>query len=358
MTALATDTERPYKDGLEVPFKVYRSTHIYGNAWVCSNATGYLVPGADTAGLRFQGVAQENVNNTGGDGAMTCKVRRKGLFKATIAHAVTLANLGKQVFLVDDNTVDLAEYVSNAIYCGNIAGIIDSTHVWVDIDPAIIQADVATHIADTTGAHPASAISVTDAGNLTSNTTVEEVLAEILTHLKSAKGIIQIPMPVITDAGVALAAFVDGDSATPGYCVTAKGLGIRWNNHATPGAVAAKVPVPPDADVAANMVLHILAAKTGATPGDATAFTVAAYNNDVGALYDADDTFGGDTSAMDADATAKTVQEVTLTLAPAGLTAYPAAIELTIKPKDNTLGTDDVIMLAAWIEYKKKLLTA
>ncbi len=40
------------------------------------------------------------------------------------------------------------------------------------------------------------------------------------------------------------------------------------------------------------------------------------------------------------------------------MAAYPAAIELTIKPKDGTLGTDDVIVLAAWIEYKKKLLAA
>jgi hypothetical protein len=116
--------------------------------------------------------------------------------------------------------------------------------------------------------------------------------------------------------------------------------------------------VPPDADVTANMVLHILAAKTGATEADATKFTVAAYNNDVGALYDADDDFGGDTGAMTGTATAKTVQEVTLALALANLTAYPAAIELTIGPKDGTLGTDDVIMLKAWIEYQKKLLAA
>jgi hypothetical protein len=163
---------------------------------------------------------------------------------------------------------------------------------------------------------------------------------------------------VITNAGVALAAFTSADEATMGYCVTAKGLGIRWNNHATPGAVGGKVIVPPDMDVTANAVLHILAAKTGATVGDATKFTVGAFNNDVGAAYDADDTFGGDTGAMTGDATAKHVQEVTLTLALANLTAYPAAIELTIKPKDGTLGTDDVILLAAWIEYKKKLLTA
>jgi len=187
---------------------------------------------------------------------------------------------------------------------------------------------------------------------------VEAALAEIYQHLKSAKGIINIPMPTITDAGVALAAFSDGDSATPGFCVTAKGLGIRWNNHGTPGAVGTKVIVPPEMDVTANAVLHVLAAKTGATEADATKFTVAAYNNVKAAAYDADDDFGGDTSAMTGTATAKHVQEVTLTLALANLAAYPAAIELTLKPKNGTLDADDVILLAAWIEYKKKLLTS
>lgn len=204
----------------------------------------------------------------------------------------------------------------------------------------------------------AATIDIADSGEFTAAATVEAALAEIYQHILTAKGIINIPMPVITAAGAALAAFSDGDSTTPGYCVTAKGLGIRWNNHANPDPVGTKVIVPPDADVTANMVLHILAAKTGATGGDATKFTVQAFNNDVGELYDADSDFGGDSTAMTGDATAKTVQEVTLTLALANLTAYPAAIELTLQPKDGTLGTDDVILLAAWIEYQRKALTA
>jgi hypothetical protein len=167
-------------------------------------------------------------------------------------------------------------------------------------------------------------------------------------------GIIPIPMPVISDAGVALAAFSDGDSATPGYCVTAEGLGIRWNDHGTPTPVGTKIVLPPDFDSAKDATLHILAAKTGNTLTDATKFTVQAFNNVVGALYDADADFGGDTDAMVGDATAKTVQHVTLTLATANLTAYPAAVELTIGPKDGTLDDDDVILLGHWIEYAKK----
>ncbi len=359
MTALAADKSIEYREGVEISCPVDDGDKIYGGALVAVNAAGYLVPGSDTAGLIFMGVSTEQKDNTlGQDGDLVCNIRRRGLFKCTLGHSISQANVGDNVFLVDDQTVDVAAQTTHDIFCGIIAEYIDSTHAWIDIEPAIRQADVATHIADTSNAHGASAIAIADSGKFTDAAEVEAALAEIYQHLKSAKGIINIPMPVITDAGAALAAFSDGASAVPGYCVTAKGLGIRWNNHATPGAVGTKVIVPPDADVTADMVLHILAAKTGNTLADATKFTVAAYNNDVGAAYDADDTFGGDTGAMTGDATAKNVQEVTLTLALANLTAYPAAIEFTIKPKDGTLGTDDVIMLAAWIEYKKKLLTA
>ncbi|HOV62096.1 MAG TPA: hypothetical protein PK349_13645 [Candidatus Hydrogenedentes bacterium] len=359
MTALTADKKTEYTEGVEISIPVDDGDKIYAGALVCVNADGYAVPGADTEGLIFMGVAREQADNTDGqDGDINVTVRRRGLFKMAFATAITAANVGDNVFLADDQTVDLAGNVNNDIFCGIIAGYIDTTHAWVDIEPAIRQADVAAHIADVSGAHAASAISIGDAGSFTTQTQVEAALQEIYQSLLTAKGFIPIPTPVFTDAGAALAAFQDGDSAVPGYCVTAKGLGIRWNNHATPGAVGTKIAMPPDADVTANMVLHILAAKTGSTVGDATKFTVAAYNNDVGAAYDADDNFGGDTTAMTGDAAAKTVQEVTLTLALANLTAYPAAVELTIKPKNGTLGTDDVILLAAWIEYKKKLLTA
>lgn len=356
---ITIDQKLDRKEGVEIPFEVYRSTEIFAGCDVCVNAAGYLVMGGDTASLIYMGVSREYVDNSlGSDGDLKCRVLRRGLIKRELATAITIANVGDNVFLAADNTVDLAGNVTHDIFCGIIAEYIDTTHAYIDIEPAIRQADVATHIADTSGAHAASAISVADAGTFTDQDEVEAALQEIYQSLLSAQGIIPIPMPTITDAGVALAAFANADDPLPGFCVTAKGLGIRWNNHGTPTPVGTKIIVPPDADVTANMTLNILAAKTGATPGDATKFTIVAYNNDVGELYDFDADFGGDTDAMTGDATAKTVQHVTLTLALANLTAYPAAMELTIQPKDGTLGTDDVIMLAAWITYKKKLLTS
>lgn len=356
MTALIQDKEIIRKDGHDLDFPIVASDIIYGGSLVAVNAAGYALPGADTAGLIFQGVATEQQDNSDGDaGDKRVTLKRRGLFLMTLGNNITQANIGDNVFLVDDQTVDVTANVTNHIFAGVIAAYVSATKAYIDIEPAIRQADVATHIADGSAAHAASAISFADSGNKTAATEVDAALDEIYAHLKSAKGMIPIPMPNITDAGAALAAFSDGDSAVPGFCVTAKGLGIRWNNHATPGAVGVKVLVPLDADVTANMVLNILAAKTGATVGDATKFTVAAYNNVVGALYDADSDFGGDSSAMTGDETAKTVQKVTLTLALANLPAAGSAIELTIKPKAGTLGTDDVILLAAYITYTKLL---
>ena len=241
---------------------------------------------------------------------------------------------------------------------GKVSDTSNGTAYFKALDAATAAGDIVEAILHPNVSTTAATVSIADAGTFTSTATVEAALQEIYQHIATAKGIIDIPLPAITNAGVALAAFSDGDSVTPGFSTTAEGMGIRWNNHATPTPVATKIMVPPDMDAGSDAVVHILAAKTGDTIGDATKFTVEAFNNDVDALYDADADFGGDTDAMTGDATAKTVQEVTLTLANANLTAYPAAIELTLQPKDGTLGTDDVILLKAWVEYQRKILTA
>ena len=359
MTALTEDKALQYTEGVELAYEIYQAIEIFAGSFVCARADGYVTPGDDATGLIFQGWATEyKDNSSGSSGDKSVTLRRRGLVKAILDTAITIANVGDNVFLVDDQTVDLTANVTHNIFCGIIAGYIDTTHAWIDIEPAIRQADVATHIADGSAAHAASAISIADAGLFTEAAEIEAALQEIYQHIITTKGIINIPMPTITDAGVALAVFGDASDPLPGFCVTAKGLGIRWNDHANPTAVGTKVIIPPDMDITANAVLHILAAKVGATVGDATKFTIVAFNNVVAAPYDADDDFGGDTDAMVGDAATKTVQHVTFTLVLAALAAYPAALELTLQPKDGTLGTDDVIMLAQWIEYKRKALTS
>lgn len=111
MTALATDrkntlvatTADRYRVG-----KVAGSVVIYKGAAICRNASGYLVPAANTAGYRFVGIAQEKVDTTGiADGVSECKyltavsVKMKNDGTAAVAQV----NLGGPVWIQDDQTV-------------------------------------------------------------------------------------------------------------------------------------------------------------------------------------------------------------------------------------------------------------
>jgi len=181
MTAATSDRNTDRKDGVLVPTPVVADDCIYGGTLVAVNAAGPLSPGSDTAGLIFHCVADARADNTGGlAGTIKCNVRRRGLFLFNVATPITQANVGDNVFLADDQSVDLAANVDNDIYCGVIAEYVSPTLAWIDIEPAVKQADVAAHIADVSGAHAASAISLADSGNLTASSTVEAVVAELL----------------------------------------------------------------------------------------------------------------------------------------------------------------------------------
>ncbi|NIU03771.1 MAG: DUF2190 family protein [Gammaproteobacteria bacterium] len=170
----------------------------------------------------------------------------------------------------------------------------------------------------------------------------------------ATNGMIQIPMSVWQEQdGTALADFSDGASPTPGYSAGDESFGIRWNNHANPDPISCSVTLPYDVDTSSAITMNILAAKVGATVGDAVTWTVEAFNNVDGALYDADADYGGTSSAMTGDATSKTCQLETLTLAAANLPAAGSQIVLTIQPTDGTLGTDDVILLGVWLQYTR-----
>jgi hypothetical protein len=187
-------------------------------------------------------------------------------------------------------------------------------------------------------------------------------LAALYTDAQSTQGIIALPASsfyLLT--GAPLAIFANGASTVPGSSFDgSKSFGIRWNNDAAPAAIASGFLIPPDMDITANATLHIRAAKTGATnnAGNTPTFAVGLFNQVVGALYDADTDYGGTSSAMLPAATAKTIQDVTLTLALADLAAYPASVTITIKPTAGTLDTDDLIFVDAYVVYTKKLLAS
>lgn len=132
MTALSSDRQTSYREGVELEFKVATNVKIYAGSLVCLNTSGYAAPGADTASFKFLGVAVEQVDNTGGqNGDKTVRVRRKGTFRFA-ASGMAVTDIGTAVNVSDDQTV--AKTTTNSVACGKIAEFVSATEVGVDID--------------------------------------------------------------------------------------------------------------------------------------------------------------------------------------------------------------------------------
>ena len=146
MTALAAAYDVKRKDGQLILYPLVAGAHVFKGALVCvSTATGFLSPGADVAGVVCVGVAYEEGNNlagfvpvgggnpgTGAAGAVSVRVQTVGLYQYHKAGA-TQADVGKQAFITDDNTVSTAGTVDN-VKCGVVAALVDSGTVAVLID--------------------------------------------------------------------------------------------------------------------------------------------------------------------------------------------------------------------------------
>ncbi len=129
--ALSADANIPYKEAGLQSFPVAgSSTQIYKGAIVCTNASGYLVAGADTDGLKFEGIAYENVLNSGSDGDYNCKVFTGGVHLLP-ATSITQAMVGQYMYIVDDGTMD--ESSTNKLCVGRLVEFVSTTSGWVDI---------------------------------------------------------------------------------------------------------------------------------------------------------------------------------------------------------------------------------
>ena len=297
---------------IQVP--IYASETIYQGAMVClRTADGYAVKAGTASTGRVVGVARAGGTVPSTSGAaninLLCGVF---CFPVNGSSTPTIADVGKAVYASDDNTI------SNSPSAGPVAG-------------TLVGFEATTGNAMVYIAPP-------DAG-------------------AAGLGSMRIPIASgILAAGTPMAAFADNAGASaPGITIVdSEGVGIRWNNQASQTAVWTSFMLPRDIDTSKDATLVLKASKTGATVGDATKFTITAFNNATGALHDADADFGGDTTAMTGNATAKTVQSVTLTLAAADLGLPGDNVSLSFKPKDGTLGTDDCVLFGIELQYRKK----
>ena len=145
MTALAASYDPKRKDGQSIRYPLAAGVHVFKGALVCvSTTTGFLTPGADAAGVVCVGVAYEEGNNgagavqydgsisSGAAGAVSVRVETTGLYQYHKAGA-TQADVGKQAFLVDDNTIATTA-TTDSVKCGVVGALVDSGTVAVLID--------------------------------------------------------------------------------------------------------------------------------------------------------------------------------------------------------------------------------
>ena len=133
MAALTKDRATPYRDGVEIEFPVAANNKIYSGSLVCANTDGYAVAAADSPGLKFLGVALEQVDNTGGaNGAKQVRLRLTGVFEFDAA-SITQAMVGTSMYTVDDHTIDDGGGTTYDIRVGILMKYVSPTKGWIDI---------------------------------------------------------------------------------------------------------------------------------------------------------------------------------------------------------------------------------
>ncbi len=353
---------KPYgKGGRQVTLPVDDDSKIYAGTMVAQlAATGMLCPGSTASSSACIGVATHDQDATAAaavDGTVRASILTDQIFVFANSVGDPIAEstmFGSVIYMEDDHTVSKTNGGAQ-FAAGYFVGMEPDGTVRVYVTPYRMDPIDLTTLATSAGAGD---VGILDAGNFTANTTVETALAELFQSVKSGKALIPIPLASCTlVAGTPMAAFADSASSAPGLTVVdSKAFGIRWNDAGTQVAVWTSFFLPQDLDTTAPMVLHVFASKTGATSGDAVTFLVTMFAQTAAALDDAASDIGGTTTAMTGAATAKTVANLTLSIATPP--TPPAVCSMSIKPTNGTLGTDDVTVVGLWVEYKRKAITS
>ena len=107
MAQLTADRKSERKQGSLFALPAAASARVYAGALVTADSSGYLQPATDASGQAFMGVSKKEADNTSGaNGDVTCEGYLKGVFQMN-ASGMTQADLVKEAFVVDDNTIGL-----------------------------------------------------------------------------------------------------------------------------------------------------------------------------------------------------------------------------------------------------------
>lgn len=326
--ALTADKNFQSKGGRLFTYPVDGGSIIYKGALVCTNAAGFLVPAADTAGFsNCVGVADERVDNSAGaDGALNCRVRcgERYLVNAT---SITQGMVGDQMFVVDDATFDDSAGVVNNIRAGILVEFVSATSGWILIAlPAITPGTI--------GAGDIGAGAVT-AVKLSATLKTGFIPLNITTGRIIAANVIQ----NTTEGGVP-----DGNTAPALARVNGavdKALALTWIATGVEEVQFAPVLLPDDLDDTAAVIIHLMVDKD-ANMDAAAVIAVSAWFG-VG-----DANAGGNTAAI----TELTPTEKTVSIAAGDVPAEPNFLNVSLIPGAHA--NDALRLYAAWVTYTRK----
>jgi hypothetical protein len=200
----------------------------------------------------------------------------------------------------------------------------------------------------------AATVSIADAGAHTSETTVEAALQEIYVHLDTNQAFLSIPLFSLREAttfdvgNIAANGGVLASDTTPVLEAVNGGTdGCQRVTWATGNVdqVIAQIPLPPDLNTGADVVVHARVAASGAT--DTPSFTLESFFNE------------GDTKVSDtlaAGAATSTYAEITQAIAAADVPSGAQTLTMGFTPASHD--GNHFYLTALWIEYSRSVLAA
>ena len=132
MAATTSDRNTPKRDRLYLHLGVNGAEKIPTGVLVARDATGYAVNAADAVGVKVLGRSNAEADNTdGADGDIGIEIERGVfLFGNDVTNPVTIASIGENCFVKDNQTVD-SDGGINVVVAGRVHDV-TAEGVWVD----------------------------------------------------------------------------------------------------------------------------------------------------------------------------------------------------------------------------------
>lgn len=139
MAALTADKGLQHQGNLELRSVVMAASQtIYKGAMVAINTSGLAKPASNTANEVFIGIAAEKVISAA-SGTYEVPVYITGAFLLD-ATSLDQADVGKTVFVSDDQTVTDANAAANTVSVGVLLKYVSASKVWVEIGQRVLTA--------------------------------------------------------------------------------------------------------------------------------------------------------------------------------------------------------------------------